>query len=70
MRGRAVRRHHELRMKTKVRAYYDQHAMRDVRAQGRLAHARTPCSCWMCGNPRRHFGDTTLQERRQSGQRA
>lgn len=22
------------------------------------------CSCPMCGNPRRHFGDETIQERR------
>ncbi len=24
----------------------------------------TPCSCWMCGNPRRYFGERSLQERR------
>ena len=23
-----------------------------------------PCSCPMCGNPRRHFGELTVQERR------
>lgn len=22
------------------------------------------CSCWMCGNPRRHFGSKTLGEKR------
>lgn len=22
------------------------------------------CSCMFCGNPRRHFGDVTMQERR------
>ena len=22
------------------------------------------CSCHMCGNPRKHFNETTLQERR------
>lgn len=22
------------------------------------------CSCWMCGNPRRHSGAITVQERR------
>jgi len=22
------------------------------------------CSCWMCGNPRKWFGDLTIQERR------
>lgn len=20
------------------------------------------CSCWMCGNPRKYFGDRTIQE--------
>ena len=27
---------------------------------------RTPasCSCWMCGNPRKWFGERTVQERR------
>ena len=24
----------------------------------------TPCSCWMCGNPRKWFGERTVQERR------
>jgi hypothetical protein len=24
-----------------------------------------PCSCSMCGNPRRHWGQLTVQERRQ-----
>ena len=23
-----------------------------------------PCSCWMCGNPRKWFGERTVQERR------
>ena len=30
----------------------------------RLYHTRTLCSCPMCGNPRRHFGQKTVQERR------
>ena len=25
---------------------------------------RKPCSCYMCGNPRKYYGDVTLQERR------
>ena len=29
----------------------------------RLLATRKPCSCWMCGNPRRHFGTKTRQER-------
>jgi len=29
-----------------------------------IRHTRVPCSCTMCGNPRRHFGERTVQERR------
>ena len=29
----------------------------------RLLKTRVPCSCYMCGNPRRHFGTKTRQER-------
>ena len=29
-----------------------------------LIHTRVPCSCMMCGNPRRNFGERTLQERK------
>jgi len=32
-----------------------------VRARRYRDHAAV-CSCWMCGNPRRHFGDVTRQE--------
>lgn len=28
----------------------------------RLLYTRVPCSCFMCGNPRRHFGRRTRQE--------
>lgn len=23
------------------------------------------CSCWMCGNPRRHFGEVTMKEKKE-----
>ena len=36
---------------------------------GRYRKTRVPCSCYMCGNPRRKFGNgkeaTTLQEKKQ-----
>ena len=31
----------------------------------RLADNLASCSCWMCGNPRRWFGELTMQEIRQ-----
>ena len=33
------------------------------RAFGRLVHTRAPCSCEMCGNPRRTMGELTRQEK-------
>jgi hypothetical protein len=32
------------------------------RKLGLFARTPVPCSCTMCGNPRRHFKDRTLQE--------
>ena len=61
---RAVRRHHEQRVKRRVSRYYGGYAHGQPRHLGKLAHARRPCSCWMCGNPRRYCGEPTLQERR------
>ena len=62
MRSRAFRRHHEERIKRRVRRYYGGYAAERPRHLGRIAHSRQPCSCWMCGNPRRHVGERTLQE--------
>lgn len=64
MRSRAWRRHHESRIKHRVRQYYGGYAKDKPRHVGRIAHARQPCSCWMCGNPRRYLRERSLQERR------
>lgn len=32
-------------------------------AKPKAVRTPTPCSCWMCGNPRKWFGDVTVQER-------
>lgn len=29
-----------------------------------MQYTRKPCSCPMCGNPRHHFGQPTVQEQR------
>lgn len=63
MRSRALRRHHEERIKERVKSYYGGY-VHDARQIGKLAHARTPCSCWMCGNPRKYDGEVTMQEKR------
>ncbi len=58
----------------KPRDVAERNAAKVLRAQGlwgedvpgyarRLLQDRQPCSCCMCGNPRRHFGEKTRQER-------
>ncbi|WP_152389715.1 hypothetical protein [Azotobacter salinestris] len=63
---RSERRHHEQRIK--ARFYRKQHGYErwptDKRHAGLFAHHGKVCSCWMCGNPRRYWGELTMQERR------
>ncbi len=33
-------------------------------AEKRLIKTRVPCSCLWCGNPRKHFGQVTRQEKK------
>jgi len=61
---RAIRRHHEQRVKRRVSGYYNGYARGNPQQLGKIAHARQLCSCWMCGNPRRYLDERTLQERR------
>lgn len=62
-RGRELNRHHEQRMKNKRKhdiVYHEEFPI------GK--HVKTPklCSCAMCGNPRKYFGNSkeskTIQE--------
>lgn len=54
-------RHQAQRIKAKRKAdhYTSPRAARSPKAY----KTPTPCSCWMCGNPRKWFGDVTVQER-------
>ena len=61
---RAYRRHQLARVKRRVREYYGGVHRDEPRRLGWLAHTRTPCSCWMCGNRRRYWRELTLQEQR------
>jgi len=68
--ARALRRHHVARIKHKWR---QRERSRVPEPQGAELQRRVGidagsgrvCSCALCGNPRRHFGETTIQERRQ-----
>jgi hypothetical protein len=68
--ARARRRHHVARIKRKwqQRERSRQPALHGAELQRRVGiHAGSGrvCSCALCGNPRRHFGEPTIQERRQ-----
>ena len=64
------RRHHIERLKRRwhrilANEWYDLLDLADDDVfLARRAVTHTPCSCPMCGNPRRHFGQPTIQERR------
>ncbi|HEV2763516.1 MAG TPA: hypothetical protein VGV38_11110 [Pyrinomonadaceae bacterium] len=64
MKSRSLRRHHEERIKRRVKKYYGGVHADDPRRNGQVAHTRKLCSCWMCGNPRKYFDEPTLRERR------
>lgn len=59
--SRALRRHHAARIKQARRFYFGIDSSTDLRRLGMLLHTSTPCSCWMCGNPRRN-GELSLME--------
>lgn len=64
---RAQRRHHYNRLKKRRQKLHYWSRYDDNWAKRQLGMAvNTPCncSCPMCGNPRRHFGDKTMAELR------
>lgn len=60
--GKAIRRHHLQRMKQKARRVGNERGLPGNydKLYNHLAHCSGPC----CGNPRRWFGEKTMQERR------
>jgi len=71
VRGRALRRHHAERCSSRrTSEYRNQHQLiwdtYDDQGQRARSFREQPkgCSCFMCGNPRRWFGASTIQERR------
>jgi hypothetical protein len=61
---RAVRRHHRARLLVRRRHHFG--CILTIKEAAQAVTTPTPCSCWMCGNPRRHLGQLTLQEIRAS----
>ena len=68
---RSLRRHHISRLKQRWRAHQTgaaaSHEPSDLaRRIGLRVNTATPCSCALCGNPRRYFSERSIQERRSS----
>lgn len=71
--SRAERRHHHQRMIDKVKKFRwlqpeFWHGSEESREDHirKMAETRHPCSCHMCGNPRKHWKEETVQEYRMS----
>lgn len=68
---RAIRRHHYSRLKNKrylgLKQWNWWSGITEeflIERSCRMITTACGCSCTMCGNPRRHFGEITLQEQR------
>lgn len=64
---RAIRRHHLTRLKKVRSGYYgwerfEADAQAIARHRGLVANTARLCSCWMCGNPRKHMQERTIHE--------
>jgi len=62
---RAVRRYHYYRLKKKRKDYYgwgDYEYVMTPKQLGKVANTPTPCSCYCCGNPRKHWNAKTRSE--------
>lgn len=61
----AIRRHHYRRLQKKRSWYWFGHEIKmSPRQLGLVVATPHPCSCLGCGNPRKHIGEKTMQERR------
>jgi len=59
---RSERRHHTERLKKNRKMHWGRKL--GEKELSKVVDTPTPCSCPLCGNPRRHFGTKTIQERK------
>ena len=59
---RSLRRHHNERLKSKRKDYHGWNGDSTPRIRGIYLNTPAPCSCWMCGNERKYFGNRTRKE--------
>ncbi|AAS77102.1 hypothetical protein T5.055 [Escherichia phage T5] len=52
---RALRRHHRQRVKNNRKKYWTVFPHEGPKRLGIITTTPCICSCWMCGNPRKHF---------------
>jgi len=65
MKDRAIRRRQQRKAKRQaVKILKGWHARITPEGIGKIASSKTPCSCAMCGNPRKYFKAKTMQELR------
>ncbi len=60
--SRALRRHHVARLKKARRYFHGQDLAEHPGRLGKAVHTAAACSCYMCGNPRKYFGERTISE--------
>ena len=62
---RALRRFHRNRLLKKRKNYWGlaDNELADFVTTQKLANTPKPCSCFMCGNPRKYFNEKKKQER-------
>lgn len=60
---RAIRRHHNARLKQVRKKYYScRNEPHTPKQLGIYLNTAALCSCWMCGNERKYFNRRTLKE--------
>ncbi|MEZ4886429.1 MAG: hypothetical protein R3E32_16960 [Chitinophagales bacterium] len=62
---RAIRRHHRARLLNKRKNYWGRAwSIEDEPISKKVINTPKPCSCFMCGNPRRYWKEKTFQEQK------
>lgn len=71
MKTSAERRHHAHRIFNKIKNYFvasEEKLFSDKDAYEKhlrkIAKTKKPCSCYMCGNPRKYLNEKSIQEKR------
>lgn len=63
---RSIRRHHAERLKSNRKMYWGKAANSSKRLLGLCISTPCVCSCWMCGNQRKHYGASISDKKRNS----